>query len=70
MKKFTSFCQVLKKMHTKEYWFIFSASECRCGLLLQTVWRGLSVLITALSPENKTAKPIEMPLADGRLVWA
>jgi len=30
----------------------------------------VSVLITALSPENKTAKPIEMPLADGRLVWA
>jgi len=23
MKKFTSFCQALKKMHTKEYWFLF-----------------------------------------------
>jgi len=28
-KKITSFCQVLKKMHTKENWFLFSASPCR-----------------------------------------
>jgi len=27
-KKFTSFCQVLKEMHTKENWFLFSASPC------------------------------------------
>ena len=27
-KKFTSFCQVLKKMHIKENWFPFSASQC------------------------------------------
>ena len=27
MKKFTSFCQV-KEMHTKENWFLFSASRC------------------------------------------
>jgi len=27
-KKFTSFCQVLKKMLTKENWFLFSASRC------------------------------------------
>jgi len=25
-KKFTSFCQVLKEMHIKEIWFLFSAS--------------------------------------------
>jgi len=24
VKKITSFCQVLKKMHTKENWFLFS----------------------------------------------
>jgi len=28
VKKITSFCQVLKKMHTKEHWFLFSASWC------------------------------------------
>jgi len=27
-RKFTSFCQVLKKMHTKEDWLLFSASQC------------------------------------------
>ena len=27
-EKLTSFCQVLKKMHTKENWFLFSASHC------------------------------------------
>ena len=27
-KKFTSFCQVLKKMNTEENWFLFSASRC------------------------------------------
>jgi len=32
VKKITSFCQVLKKMHAKENWF-FSASRC----VLQTV---------------------------------
>ena len=26
-KKFTIFCQVLKKTHTKENWFLFSASR-------------------------------------------
>jgi len=31
MKKFTSFCQVLKEMHTKENRFFFSASRCICG---------------------------------------
>ena len=29
VKKFTSFCRALKKMHTKENWFFFSASRCR-----------------------------------------
>jgi len=29
VKIFISFCQVLKKMHTKENWFLFSASLCR-----------------------------------------
>jgi len=28
VKKFTSFCQVLKDMHTIKNWFIFSASRC------------------------------------------
>jgi len=28
MKKFTSFFQVLKEIHTKESWFLFSASRC------------------------------------------
>jgi len=27
-KKFTSFCQVLNKIQTKENWFLFSASRC------------------------------------------
>ena len=27
-EKFTSFCQVLKKLHKKENWFFFSASRC------------------------------------------
>jgi len=26
VKKFTSFCEVLKMMHTKENWFLFSAT--------------------------------------------
>jgi len=30
MKKFSSFCGALKEMHTKENWFHFSASQCRC----------------------------------------
>jgi len=30
MKKITSFCQILKEMHTKEYWFLFSALGCIC----------------------------------------
>jgi len=30
VKKFTSFCRVLKKMHTKENWLLFSASRCSC----------------------------------------
>ena len=29
MKKFTSFCQVLKEMHAKQNWFLFSDSRCR-----------------------------------------
>ena len=29
VKKFTSFCQALKKMHTKENWFLFSALRSR-----------------------------------------
>ena len=29
LKKFTGFCQALKKMRTKENWFLFSASLCR-----------------------------------------
>jgi len=29
MKKLTSFCQVLKEMHTKENWFLISASLCK-----------------------------------------
>jgi len=28
IKKFTSFRQVLTEMHTKEKWFLFSASRC------------------------------------------
>ena len=28
VKKLTSFCQVLNKMHSKENWFLFSASRC------------------------------------------
>jgi len=28
IQKITSFCQVLKEMHTKENWFLFSASRC------------------------------------------
>jgi len=32
VKKITSFCQVLKKMHAKEDWFVFSASRCRMRL--------------------------------------
>jgi len=28
MKKFPSFCRVLKEMRTKENWFLFSASRC------------------------------------------
>jgi len=27
-KKITRFCQVVKKMHTKENWFLFTASRC------------------------------------------
>ena len=30
VKKFTSFCRVLKKMHTKENWLLFSASRRSC----------------------------------------
>ena len=29
-KKFTSFCPALRKMHTKEYEFLFSVSRCVC----------------------------------------
>jgi len=36
----------------------------RCGLLLQTAWRGLSVLVITMS-HTKTAKPIEMPFGAG-----
>jgi len=28
MKKFITFCQVLKERYTKENWFLFSASRC------------------------------------------
>jgi len=30
VKKIISFCHILKKMHTKENWFLFSASRCIC----------------------------------------
>jgi len=30
VKKFTSFCQILKRMHTKENWFLFYTSRCSC----------------------------------------
>ena len=33
--KFTSFCPVLKKMHSKENWFLFSASRCCLQILTQ-----------------------------------
>ena len=56
VNKITSFCQVLKEMHTKEYWFLSSASWCIClsdyfvgrihsGMLIITVQR-LSVLLS------------------------
>jgi len=32
-EKFTFFCQVLKDMHPKENWFLFSASWCKLIIL-------------------------------------
>ena len=34
VKKITSFCQALENMHTKENWFLFSASRYRRGLCI------------------------------------
>jgi len=48
VKKLTSFYEVIKKMHTKENWFLFSASWCIvmynysivCGrLMMQLAWQ-------------------------------
>jgi len=43
----TSFCQVLKETHTKENWFLFSASRRRlhadiCKLLSKASWAVVS----------------------------
>jgi len=39
VKKFTSFYQVLKKMHTKGNWFVVYASRCMCYVEVSQVWR-------------------------------
>ena len=38
-KKFTSFCQVLKKMHTKENWLSFLPNDQYCMLPRRSKWR-------------------------------
>jgi len=42
VKKSTSFCQALEKMHTKEKWFFFSASRCRLQVTLAGQWTYLA----------------------------
>jgi len=37
VKKFNSYCQVLKKMHAKENWFLFSVSRCTIAEIMPPV---------------------------------
>jgi len=56
-KKLTSFCQVLKEMHTKENWFLYLL--CIRGTIAMGLC--LSVGLSVTSPSSsKTAERIEL----------
>ena len=54
VKKLTSFCQIPKKMHAKENWFLSSASWCRTRTIRR--WVVVNVLFRA------PGRPVCIPL--------
>jgi len=67
VKKFISFCQVLKKMHTKGNWFLFSASHCvsvQLAFFHPYTWDISSCI---LSWEVSWHNRVDVSLAIGRL---
>jgi len=57
-KKITSFCQVLKEMHTKENWLLFSASRCICLCVVARAQKGRVQIAAAMLSGNSLRQTV------------